>query len=201
MTKLLPITMTILALSLSACGGDSKKKLDAQAEKIEKQSQQELANLKKEEARKAAEEEARKNKVEIIGVGEQGEQGKLEGDNSKEVGASEMTKTFEPIIRFQYEQYVVDDEGLASIKHYANVLQQNLDGTITLVGHTDERGTPEYNIALGEKRAKSVKEAFMLYGVRSNRIDLVTLGEEQPIVDESNENAWAQNRRVEIKIK
>lgn len=198
MTKLLPITMTILALSLSACGGDSKKKLDAQAEKIEKQSQQELANLKKEAARKAAEEEARKNKVEIIGVGEQN---KLEGDDSKEVGASEMTKTFEPIIRFQYDQYVVDDEGLASIKHYANVLQQNIDETITLVGHTDERGTPEYNIALGEKRAKSVKEAFMLYGVKSNRIDLVTLGEEQPIVDESNENAWAQNRRVEIKIK
>jgi len=197
MTKLLPITMTILALSLTACGGDTKKKTEPNPEKIEKKSQQEISDLKKqaEEARKAKQE---KDKVEIIGLDKQGSLG--DGD-SKEVDPSELSQVFEPIIHFQYDQYVVDDNGLASIKHYATILQQNLEETITLVGHTDERGTPEYNIALGEKRAKSVQEAFLLYGVNIKRIEIITLGEEEPLVDESTEAAWAENRRVEIKIK
>ncbi len=112
-----------------------------------------------------------------------------------------MGKTIEPRIFFGFDQYNVDEEGLAIVKHYANILVDNPEETIKLIGHTDERGTPEYNLALGEKRAKAVEEAFMLYGVSSRRMEVITMGEEQPYIDGHYEEAWAKNRRVEIVIK
>lgn len=144
--------------------------------------------------------------VEVIGAGQQGLSGEVVGTDLTE-GDSEnrepsaLGETFEPRIYFGFDQFNVDEEGLKIVKHYADILIDNPEESIKLVGHTDERGTPEYNLALGEKRAKSVEEAFMLYGVSSNRMEVVTLGEEQPLVEGHSEDAWAKNRRVEIVVK
>ena len=72
---------------------------------------------------------------------------------------------------------------------------------IRLEGHTDERGTREYNIALGERRAKSVERAMMLRGVAKNQISVISYGEENPVALGSNEDAWAKNRRVVIQYR
>ncbi|QCU90389.1 peptidoglycan-associated lipoprotein Pal [Thiomicrorhabdus sediminis] len=106
----------------------------------------------------------------------------------------------ESIIYFGYDQYQLDDQATEIAKYHADILLQNPKQTVTLNGHTDERGTPEYNLALGEKRAKAVAQALMLFGVAEARINVVSFGEESPQIAESNENAWAKNRRVEIVI-
>ena len=71
--------------------------------------------------------------------------------------------------------------------------------TLSLQGHADERGTREYNLALGENRAKTVAELLVINGVSSSKITTVSYGEEKPAVSGSNENAWSQNRRALIK--
>ena len=144
--------------------------------------------------------------VEVIGAGSEGLEGQpvgqaLEEGDTTEVTGSELGQTFEPRIFFAYDQFDLDQQGLDTVKHYAAIMVDNVQETIRLVGHTDERGTPEYNLALGEKRAKAVEEAFMLYGVSSKRIEVVTMGEEQPLAEGHDEAAWAKNRRVEIEIK
>ena len=73
------------------------------------------------------------------------------------------------------------------------------DGSVRLEGHADERGTREYNMALGERRANAVADYMVVNGISRMRIETVSYGEEQPAVAGSNEAAWAQNRRVEIK--
>jgi peptidoglycan-associated lipoprotein len=72
---------------------------------------------------------------------------------------------------------------------------------IVLEGHTDERGTREYNIALGQNRAEVVKRTLLLYGVRPSQIRLISYGEEKPAVMGHSESAWAKNRRVELRYK
>ncbi len=73
------------------------------------------------------------------------------------------------------------------------------DATVRLEGHTDERGTREYNMALGERRANAVRDYMVVNGIASYRIETVSYGEEQPVAYGSGESNWAQNRRVELK--
>lgn len=125
----------------------------------------------------------------------------VEGQTLDDMKMTDVDSIYEPIIYFKYDQYELDDEGTEVVRYHANILLQNPSQKLVLKGHTDERGTPEYNLALGEKRAKAVEQAMMLFGVEQNRIDVVSFGEEQPAVAESNELAWQKNRRVEIVIK
>ena len=76
---------------------------------------------------------------------------------------------------------------------------KNSTAKIRLEGHADERGTREYNMALGERRANAVANYLIINGVARYRIETVSYGEEQPVVNASNESAWNQNRRVELK--
>ncbi len=119
-------------------------------------------------------------------------------DGMKMVDIAEL---YEPIIYFGYDQYQLDDKSTEIVKFYAQEMMAIPNQKVLLKGHTDERGTPEYNLALGEKRAKIVAQALMLFGVAESRIDIVSFGEEQPAVAGSNENAWQKNRRVELIIR
>ncbi len=111
-----------------------------------------------------------------------------------------MAQGIQPVIYFELDKSIITEEAYIIIKHYADYLNDNLNESLTLVGHTDIRGTSSYNLALGERRAKSVKEVFMLYGVKMSRIGVISMGEELPAVDLQTEEAWAKNRRVEINI-
>ena len=76
----------------------------------------------------------------------------------------------------------------------------NQGGSLVIEGHCDERGTVEYNLALGERRANAVKRYLVQLGVSSSRISTISYGKERPVIQEHNESAWSQNRRAEFKI-
>lgn len=135
--------------------------------------------------------------VEIMGVEIQ--EGAYGSSSLGEAG-TDAGKIYEPVVYFEFDQSALSEENTELVKHYAQLLVDAPEKTVTLVGHTDERGTPEYNLALGERRAKSVEQVMMLFGVQQNRIELVSFGEEQPQMLEHNEQAWSKNRRVEIKL-
>ncbi|MBE0492992.1 MAG: OmpA family protein [Thiomicrospira sp.] len=112
----------------------------------------------------------------------------------------EAIRDFSPVIYFGYDQFSVDEKSTKILKHYADQMLENPRLMLKLEGHTDERGSPSYNLALGEKRAKAAAEVMMLYGVSTDRITVISFGEEQPAELGHNEAAWDKNRRVELRF-
>jgi peptidoglycan-associated lipoprotein len=101
-------------------------------------------------------------------------------------------------VYFDYDQFVIKDEHKAVVEAHAKYLQGTRTLRITLQGNTDERGTREYNIALGQKRADAVKKLMQLLGATEVQIETVSFGKEKPRRDGHDEVSWAENRRVDI---
>ena len=99
-------------------------------------------------------------------------------------------------IYFDYDQFNIDAEDMAALQSQAAWLTRSSDVRVTLEGHADERGTRDYNIALGERRANAAKNYLVSLGVDPGRIDVISYGKERPAVLGSNEAAYAQNRRA-----
>lgn len=102
------------------------------------------------------------------------------------------------IIYFMYDSYEVLPEYQEIISAHARYLASHPERSVILEGHADERGSPEYNIALGELRAKAVARLMQFQGASDNQMQIVSFGEEKPAVPGHDESAWQQNRRVEI---
>jgi peptidoglycan-associated lipoprotein len=101
-------------------------------------------------------------------------------------------------IYFDFDSFVVKDDFKPLVEAHARYLQQNSTARMTIQGNTDERGSREYNIALGQKRADAVKRMMLLLGARDNQIETVSFGEERPKNAGHDESAWAENRRDDI---
>jgi peptidoglycan-associated lipoprotein len=101
-------------------------------------------------------------------------------------------------IYFDYDQFTVKDEYRPIVEAHAKYLQANRSARAILQGHTDERGTREYNIALGQKRADAVKNLMLLLGATEIQIETVSFGKEKPRREGHDEASWAENRRVDI---
>jgi peptidoglycan-associated lipoprotein len=99
-------------------------------------------------------------------------------------------------IYFETDRYNVDTQDAAALQAQAQYFARYPQVTFTIEGHADERGTREYNIALGEKRANAAKAYLVSLGVDGSRISVVSYGKERPVALASNEAAWAQNRRA-----
>jgi peptidoglycan-associated lipoprotein len=99
-------------------------------------------------------------------------------------------------IRFGFDAYTVDATSRERVARNVEVLKANPGVKIQLEGHCDERGTSEYNLALGQRRAEAVRDAMLALGVERNRIETISYGSEVPLDPRSNEEAWARNRRV-----
>ena len=98
-------------------------------------------------------------------------------------------------IFFDYDQYNIRADQRSTVEALAAWLDTNGSATLTLEGHADERGTREYNLALGERRANAVRDYLIALGTNPGRLSVVSFGEERPAVLGSTEAAWAQNRR------
>ena len=98
-------------------------------------------------------------------------------------------------IHFAFDQYDIDPEARAILDSQANWLMAHPNTRVTIEGHCDERGTREYNLALGARRANAAKEYLVSLGVSSARVDTISYGKERPICTQSTEDCWAQNRR------
>ena len=102
------------------------------------------------------------------------------------------------VFYFEYDSSTLTAAAKASVDAHIALLNTN-GRTIRLEGHTDERGTRDYNMALGERRANAVRDYMAASGVANYRVETVSYGEEQPIAYGSGESNWSQNRRVELK--
>lgn len=101
-------------------------------------------------------------------------------------------------VYFAYDSYTVEEQYRALVEAHANYLRGKPSANILIQGNTDERGSREYNLALGQRRAEAVKRIMTATGVTDRQIETVSLGEEKPKAMGSDEAAWAQNRRADI---
>jgi len=102
-------------------------------------------------------------------------------------------------IHFDFDQFTLSAEARETLAANAAYLQANSDARIRIEGHCDERGSDEYNLALGERRAQAAKDYLVTLGVAADRLETISYGEEMPLDPASNESAWAKNRRAEFK--
>ena len=164
------IILVFTAALLAACSGSSKKEEEEAAA-----------------AAAAAAEAARQAEAQAASAA-QAEQ-KARYDAAMAAGS---------VFYFDFDSYTLKPEAIAALDAHITYLSGN-DQTVRLEGHTDERGTREYNMALGERRANAVRDDMVVNGIQSYRIETVSYGEERPVAYGSGEANWSQNRRVELK--
>ena len=140
--------------------------------------------------------------------GEGGRGGAKESDTDRsslaqlKEGKSTVTPTSSPLkdIFFEYDRYDLTSDARTILRANADWLKSNPNTRVEIEGHCDERGTNEYNLALGAKRAQSAREYLTTLGVASTRLSTISYGEEIPTCKEQSEGCWQQNRRVRFVI-
>ncbi|MDE2654689.1 MAG: OmpA family protein [Gemmatimonadota bacterium] len=124
----------------------------------------------------------------------------LAAEQAAQRAARAARQTLEGTVYFDYDESTITSATEAALRAKVEVLRANPGVRLRMEGHADERGTSEYNIALGNERAESVIQFLTNFGLSGDRFSSVSYGEEQPAVQGSNEEAWALNRRVEFVI-
>ena len=103
-------------------------------------------------------------------------------------------------IHFEFDEYRILERDVPTLERIAAWLNENPEATVLIEGHCDERGTDEYNMALGEQRALAARRYLVSLGIDSDRLHTISYGEERPIALGSNEEAWAKNRRAHFAV-
>ena len=103
-------------------------------------------------------------------------------------------------IYFDYDQYDIRADSVTVLQNISSWMLKNTSSNLLIEGHCDDRGTSEYNLALGDRRAKAVRDYLAALGVRSARMEILSYGEEQPLCMERSERCWANNRRVHFVV-
>ena len=104
-------------------------------------------------------------------------------------------------VHFDFDKYDIRPEDTKTLDANASWLKSNAENLVLIEGHADERGTNEYNLALGERRAKATMNYLVSQGIQANRITIISYGEERPICSEKTESCWAKNRRAHFLVK
>ncbi|AZQ83592.1 peptidoglycan-associated lipoprotein Pal [Colwellia sp. Arc7-635] len=173
--KALAVVLPIMALS--ACSSSNTASEDASA------MQKNEAAMAEQKSREAAE----RVKVEAMQRADA-----IEAKKRQEI---EKLRS-EHIVYFGFDKSTVGNDFSAILDAHAKFLNENTNVNVLIEGHADERGTPEYNIALGERRAKSIETYLENMGVSSSQLSVVSYGEEKPMVKDRSEGAFAKNRRA-----
>jgi len=112
----------------------------------------------------------------------------------------EVRTTLAAMIHFDLDKSNIRADDMGALDQKVAILQANPELKIRIGGHCDERGSDEYNLALGNRRAQSAKQYLVSHGIDASRIETQSWGEERPLVDGHDENAWSQNRRDEFEV-
>ena len=143
-----------------------------------------------------------KDAADSSGSGSSSSDSSVEGTISETAGSGIVKGSQEDLIVnvgdrvfFGYDSSDLDSDALELLQDQVAWLKQNSNVSVTIEGHCDERGTREYNLALGEKRAQAVKNYLIGLGINPDRVSTISYGKERPAVVGSNDGAWAQNRR------
>jgi peptidoglycan-associated lipoprotein len=118
----------------------------------------------------------------------------------KEAGAVEEKEGIFKDIHFDFDKYDIKNEDKSELKAIASWMAKNAGAKLSVEGHCDERGTNEYNLALGDRRAKAVKDYLASLGVPSSKIEPISYGEEKPLCTEHTEECWVKNRRAHFVV-
>ena len=102
---------------------------------------------------------------------------------------------FEPAY-FDFDSFSLRDDARSALNNNARMMRENMSATVTIEGHCDERGTVEYNQALGERRAQAARDYLVAAGIDGSRIQIISYGKERPFASGHDESAWQQNRRA-----
>ena len=182
MQKILTLSLImLLGIGVSAC--QSQKKIDDIAE-VEEWNPTGLSG-----------DEGAESTLSVSGLSEGDTGDTLAGVVTDEDFADPLSKR---VVYFEFDSIGLTPEANRIVEAHAEYLANNRDMALVLEGHADERGTREYNLALGESRAKAVAEVFLGLGVSEDAIRIISYGEERPVDLEQSEDAWSLNRRVEI---
>lgn len=176
--------VTVAALS-AACGGQPEPEQPAPMPAVDSSAIRERARQDSiDAARRAAEEAARR----------------AEAERAARAAAEALRTDLASMIHFDYNVADIRPQDQAVLDRKASIMQANPAVRMRVSGHADERGSDEYNLALGNRRAASAKRYLVNRGIDAGRIDVISFGEERPLAMGSNETAWAQNRRAEFEV-
>ena len=174
--------VVLMAALVSACSSNAAK------EEAAAQAAAERAAVEQAAAAEAAAEQRAAEKQKAM-MAEKREEKRRLMDAASAVGS---------VFYFDYDSSSLSDDSRAAIDAHVALMMAD-GGNVRLEGHTDERGTREYNLALGERRANAVRDYMVASGVPGYRIETISYGEENPVAYGSGESSWGKNRRVEIK--
>ena len=176
--------VTVAALS-AACGGQPEPEQPAPMPAVDSSAIRERARQDSiDAARRAAEEAARR----------------AEAERAARAAAEALRTDLASMIHFDYNVADIRPQDQAVLDRKASIMQANTAVRMRISGHADERGSDEYNLALGNRRAASAKRYLVNRGIDAGRIDVISFGEERPLAMGSDETAWAQNRRAEFEV-
>jgi len=149
------------------------------------------AEQPKKEQREGAEKTPEKITEQKIASGKESVESQEKG-----AGAMEEKESMFKDINFEFDRYDIKDEYKSELKSIAEWMTKHPNTKLSVEGHCDERGTNEYNLALGDRRAKAVKDYLISLGVPSSKAETISYGEEKPLCTEHTEDCWAKNRRA-----
>jgi len=130
-------------------------------------------------------------------TGSTGQDGSFSSQSVSDTATARVPASLQRI-HFEFDSYVLTADSKATLQDNADYLKANAGKRVQIEGHCDERGSDEYNLVLGEKRARATKSFLVSLGIDDRRIDVISYGEERPLDPASNEGAWAKNRRAEF---
>lgn len=174
----------VITLILGACGGSEPPPPPAPTGPT----QAELDAARADSIARVQAEEARQREAERV------EQERLAA------ARDEARSTLEDMVNFDYDESAITAEAETILRRKIPILRSSPTVRLRLEGHADERGSTEYNLALGSRRAESVRDFLSGFGIAADRLMTTSFGEERPLVNSSDETSWAENRRVEFSI-
>ncbi|MBI5074381.1 MAG: peptidoglycan-associated lipoprotein Pal [Nitrospirae bacterium] len=181
MKKIL-VLIVISLLIIAGCSHKATTKPDGQENLADKQYQKsDVSDLKKTE------------KIPAIPVES------IDSKNNASTKATVQDNMFSDLL-FDYDKYDVRDTFKPTLRSVTDFLSKYPEARISIEGHCDERGTNEYNLALGDRRAKAVKDYLVSMGVPTKKLDTISYGEERPLCKEITEECWAKNRRAHFVV-
>ena len=193
MSKKTFIVLLVLAFALILSFGCAKKEVPPPGDPQE---------ISAEERARLAEEE-RKREMERQALEErrlQEERMARERDREQREIQDVVDEILTTRIHYDFDSYELKPQARSTLQKISEHMKNFNNLRLVIEGHCDERGTAEYNLALGERRARAAYEFLILLGVESGRMQIISYGEERPLDPRSNETAWAQNRRAEFKV-
>lgn len=185
------ILPALVAMLFAACSSDPPpppEPTGPTAEELEQMRQDSIAAARaaEEAARRAAEEAARRAEAEARAA--------------REAAIAAARATLEEVVYFDYDESEIRSDSEAKLRAKVEILRANPSLRVRIEGHADERGSTEYNLALGTRRAEAVRQFFTSFGIDASRFAITSYGEERPAAEGSSEDAWSQNRRAEFVI-